>query len=184
MLPADPGQKLERTSFQTGKAWNPQGNLRADVAMVYGISPSLPERLKTWRDHGYRVHLMTGVAWGEYQDYLYGRFDGVNHEDNAQTDRHGRKIGHGGDVYYMCPAENYGTYLCTGVQRALDAGVEAIHLEEPEFWGAGGLFGGLQARVASLLPRAMAGPGLLRGCPVALVQTQVFSLPPRLAAGV
>ena len=136
--PVDSSQKAERTSFQTGKFWNPLGNLRADVAMAYGIDLTLPDRVKTWRDHGYIVHLMTGVSWGEYQDYLYGRFDGVNHEDNAQTDRSGHKIGHGGDVYYMCPAENYGTYLCTGVQRALDAGVEAIHLEEPEFWARAG----------------------------------------------
>ena len=35
---------------------------------------------------------MTGVAWGEYQDYLYGRFDGQNHVDNAQTDRNGKVI--------------------------------------------------------------------------------------------
>ena len=55
---------------------------------------------------------MTGVAWGEYQDYLYGRFDGTNHEDEAQTERDGHKIGHGGDVYYMCPGENYGKFLC------------------------------------------------------------------------
>ena len=66
--------------------------------------PDCPDRIKSWRDRGYRVHLMTGVSWGEYQDYLYGRFDGVNHEDEAQTDRNGKVIGHGGDVYYMCPA--------------------------------------------------------------------------------
>ena len=77
---------------------------------------------------------MTGVSWGQYQDYLYGRFDGVNHEDEAQTDRKGNKISHGGDVYYMCPGTNFGKFLCVGVQRALDAGAEAIHLEEPEFW--------------------------------------------------
>jgi hypothetical protein len=81
---------------------------------------------------------MTGVAWGQYQDYLYGRFDGINHEDEAQTDRNGNKIGHGGDVYYMCPGTNYGKFLCVGVQRALDAGAEAIHLEEPEFWDRAG----------------------------------------------
>ena len=137
-FPEDAAQKLERTSFQTGKAWSPLGNLRADVAMVYGLGNGLAERVASWREHGYRVHLMTGVSWGEYQDYLYGRYDGVNHEDNAQTDRNGRKIGHGGDVWYMCPAENYGTYLCVGVQRALDAGVEAVHLEEPEFWARAG----------------------------------------------
>ena len=48
---------------------------------------------------------MTGVSWGNYQDYLYGRFDGMNHEDEAQTDRDGEKISHGGDVYYMCPGD-------------------------------------------------------------------------------
>jgi len=134
----DPAQVLERTSFQTSQAWSEQGNLRADVAMVYGIDRSLPERVKSWRERGYRVHLMTGVSWGQYQDYLYGRFDGKNHEDNAQTDRNGKRISHGGDVYYMCPAENFGEFLSVGVQRALDAGVEAVHLEEPEFWARAG----------------------------------------------
>lgn len=137
-FPEDPAQAEERTSFQTAMPWNSLGNLRADVAMVYGIDDTLPDRVKSWRDRGYRVHLMTGVAWGKYQDYLYGRYDGVNHEDNAQTDRKGHKISHGGDVYYMCPAENYGEYLSVGVQRGLDAGVEAVHLEEPEFWARAG----------------------------------------------
>ena len=137
-FPADPQQALERTCFQTGQAWSGAGNLRSDVSIVYGIDPGLPKRIGTWRDRGYRIHVMTGVSWGNYQDYLYGRFDGVNHEDSAQTDRQGVKIGHGGDVYYMCPATNYGKFLCVGVQRALDAGAEAIHLEEPEFWVRGG----------------------------------------------
>lgn len=135
---ADPQQALERTCFQTGQGWSERGNLRSDVAIVYGIDPGLPGRIQTWRDHGYRIHVMTGVSWGNYQDYLYGRFDGTNHEDEAQTERNGRKISHGGDVYYMCPGENYGKFLCVGVQRALDAGAEAIHLEEPEFWVRGG----------------------------------------------
>jgi len=138
LFPDDTNQVLERTCFQTGKAWSPQGNLRSDVAIVYGIDTNLPARIETWRDHGYRIHVMTGVAWGEYQDYLYGRFDGINHEDEAQTDRDGNKVGHGGDVYYMSPGTNYGKFLCVGVQRALDAGAEAIHLEEPEFWDRSG----------------------------------------------
>ena len=138
VFPPDPNQILERTSFQTSKPWSPQGNLRSDVAMVYGIDSTLSERVKSWQDRGYRVHLMTGVSWGHYQDYLYGKFDGTNHVDNAQTDRNGNKISHGGDVYYMCPAENYGEYLSVGVQRGLEAGVEAVHLEEPEFWARAG----------------------------------------------
>jgi hypothetical protein len=137
-FPADPQQPQERTCFQTGQAWSPAGNLRSDVAIVYGIDAGLPERIETWRARGYRIHVMTGVSWGSYQDYLYGRFDRVNHEDEAQTDARGNKISHGGDVYYMCPGTNYGKFLCVGVQRALDAGAEAIHLEEPEFWVRGG----------------------------------------------
>jgi hypothetical protein len=137
-FPPDPQQHLERTCFQTGAPWSGIANLRSDVAIAYGVDASLPGRMQTWRDRGYRMHVMTGVSWGSYQDYLYGRFDGVNHEDEAQTDRAGNKISHGGDVYYMCPGTNYGKYLCEGVQRALDAGAEAIHLEEPEFWVHGG----------------------------------------------
>jgi hypothetical protein len=137
-FPGEPEQTLERTCFQTGQAWSSPGNLRSDVSIVYGIDPGLPDRIRTWRERGYRIQVMTGVSWGSYQDYLYGRFDGVNHEDEAQTDRQGKKIGHGGDVYYMCPGTNYGKFLCVGVQRALDAGAEAIHLEEPEFWVRGG----------------------------------------------
>ncbi|HAM70310.1 MAG TPA: hypothetical protein DCM86_01540 [Verrucomicrobiales bacterium] len=148
-FPNDPAQEHERTSFQTSQPWGPLGNLRADVAMVYGIDASLPERVKSWRDRGYRVHLMTGVSWGHYQDYLYGRFDGTNHEDNAQTDRHGKRISHGGDVYYMCPAENFGEFLSQGVQRGLDAGVEAVHLEEPEFWARAGYSEGFKREWAS-----------------------------------
>jgi hypothetical protein len=131
---ADPDQLLERTCFQTGAPWSEKSNLRSDVAICYGIDAKLPDRIATWREHGYRIQVMTGVSWGNYQDYLYGRFDGINHEDEAQTVRDGRKSSHGGDVYYMCPGTNYGKFLCVGVQRALDAGAEAIHLEEPEFW--------------------------------------------------
>ncbi|HEX5218052.1 MAG TPA: hypothetical protein VFZ59_00670 [Verrucomicrobiae bacterium] len=133
-FPLDPQQQRERTCFQTGQSWSELSNLRSDVAIVYGIDAKLPERIQTWRDRGYRIHVMTGVSWGNYQDYLYGRFDGINHEDEAQTVRDGRKSSHGGDVYYMCPGTNFGKFLCVGVQRALDAGAEAIHLEEPEYW--------------------------------------------------
>ncbi len=143
-FPPDPQQDLERTCFQTAVPWSGVGNLRSDVAIAYGVDSGLPQRIQTWRNRGYRIHVMTGVSWGAYQDYLYGRFDGVNHEDEAQTDQAGNKISHGGDIYYMCPGTNYGKFLCQGVQRALDAGAEAIHLEEPEFWVRGGYSGGFQ----------------------------------------
>lgn len=137
-FPVDLKQSLERTSFQTSAAWAPEIQLGSDVAMCYGIDPTLAERIAGWKAQGYRVHVMTGVSWGEYQDFLYGRFDGINHEDEAQTERSGRKISHGGDVYYMSPSESFGKFLAQGIKRALDAGAEGIHLEEPEFWVRGG----------------------------------------------
>jgi hypothetical protein len=130
----------ERLSFQTGQPWSPRTNLNADVAMVYGIGPRMPETIQTWKQHGYLVQVMTGVAWGQYQDYLDGQFDGEKHWDQAQTASNGKMILHGGnaDIPYISPGENYGKYLATGVKRALDAGAEAIYLEEPEFWARGG----------------------------------------------
>lgn len=124
----------ERTCFQVGAPYSPEFNVNADVAIVYGIDPTVGERIRSWKAHDYIVHVMTGVAWGNYFDYVDGRFDGKPHIDEAQTESNGNKIGHGGNVWYMSPGEDYGQYLCVGVKRAIDAGAQAIHLEEPEFW--------------------------------------------------
>src|SRR4051812_6730591 len=94
----DPGQSRERTSFQSGARWDPMLQLPADVALCYGVGPDLGPRIQQWMERGFVVHVMTGVAWGIYQDYLYGRFDGKNHVDEAQTGRFGNVISHGGDV--------------------------------------------------------------------------------------
>ncbi len=142
--PADPGQARERTCFQTHAKWDAMLQLRSDVAVCYGIDRTLSDRIAQWKAQGYIPHLMTGVSWGEYQDYLYGRFDGVRHVDEAQRERNGTVISHGGDVYYMSPGESFGKFLCVGVKRAMDAGAEAIHLEEPEFWVRGGYGAGFQ----------------------------------------
>ncbi len=133
----------ERLTFQSGDPWTPRINVNADAAMVYGIGPKMPGLVTSWRDHGYIVDLMTGVAWGGYQDYLDGKFDGTNHWDQAQTDVDGKHIIHGGNpmVPYISPGEDYGRYLSSGVKRALDDGVEAVFLEEPEFWARSGWSG-------------------------------------------
>lgn len=132
--PTDRPQAEQRLSFQAGAPWDPRINLNADVAMAYGIDKSLPKRLATWKAHGYIPQVMTGVAWGEYQDYIFGRWDGKSHLDEAQTMYNGDRIAHGKDIYYMSPGIQYGKYLCVGVKRALDAGTTAVYLEEPEFW--------------------------------------------------
>jgi hypothetical protein len=130
----------DRLTFQTGGPWSPRVNIQADAVMVYGIGPRLPENLDSWREHGYKVDLMTGVAWGRYQDYLNGKFDGINHWDQSQTDSDGKPILHGGNtsIPYISPGETYGKYLSEEVKQALDDGVSAVFLEEPEFWARSG----------------------------------------------
>ena len=136
--PVDSDQSRERTSFQTSARWDAMLQLPSDVAMCYGVGPGLAPRIKQWKDQGFIVHVMTGVAWGNYQDYLYGRFDGKRHVDEAQTDIFGKVISHGGDVYYMCPGPTFGDFLAKRVLEAIEAGATAIHLEEPEFWARAG----------------------------------------------
>ncbi|AIQ37168.1 hypothetical protein R50345_22480 [Paenibacillus sp. FSL R5-0345] len=130
----------ERTGFQEGSEFRESYDLQTDFVMVYGVNASLPERIREWKDKGYRVHLMTGVSWGRYGDYLDGQFDGRSHWDEAQKYSTGEHIIHGtsADIPYMVPTIAYSKYLLEQIRPAVDAGVEAIHLEEPEFWVEGG----------------------------------------------
>ncbi|MCQ2461994.1 MAG: hypothetical protein MJ177_01155 [Clostridia bacterium] len=128
----------ERTGYQTGDYLLPSFDNQCDFVMVYRLNESTAERIKMYRDRGYVVHLMTGISWGHYIDYLYGEYDGVNHWDEAQTDRNGNIIAHGVDVPYMVPTVAFSDYLTEKLKTAVDCGVEAIHVEEPEFWDRAG----------------------------------------------
>lgn len=128
----------EATGFQESHAYDESIDLRTDFVMAYGVDQTLPERIRRWRERGYRVHLMTGVSWGQYQDYLYGRFDGREHWDEAQTTGDGEPILHGRDVPYMVPTLSFQRYLTEKLRPIVALGVEAVHLEEPEFWARAG----------------------------------------------
>ena len=123
----------ERTGVQEIRDYMPEFDVQCDFVMVYGFQ-DLENRIKHFKEHGYVVHLMTGVSWGQYQDYLYGKFDGVDHHDEGQVNHDGNEINHGKDVPYMVPSVSFAYYLAQNLKKAVDAGVEAIHLEEPEFW--------------------------------------------------
>ncbi|MCZ4245516.1 hypothetical protein [Pedobacter punctiformis] len=131
----------EKTSFQASAPWSPDYDIRADIAMVYGINDDggkFEERVKSYRDKGYEVQFMTGIAWGQYKDYFLGQWDGKKHLDEGQVMRNGETIWHGENVPYIVPSENFLAYMKTHVKRAIDAGVTAIYLEEPEFWARAG----------------------------------------------
>ncbi len=128
----------ERTGYQTGSELLPSVDNQCDFVMVYRYNESLHDRIKMYRDRGYVIHFMTGISWGHYVDYLYGRWDGRNHWDEAQTDRFGNQILHGVDVPYMVPTVTFADYLTEQLKLVVDEGVEAIHVEEPEFWDRAG----------------------------------------------
>ena len=130
-----------KTSFQIADAWNAHYDVRSDIVMVYGINDAgghFEQRVKGWRDKGYNVQFMTGSAWGQYKDYFLGQYDGKQHFDEGQTMKNGEIIWHGHNVPYIVPTLNYLGYLKTHIKRAIDAGVTAIYLEEPEFWARAG----------------------------------------------
>ncbi len=131
----------EKTAFQISEPWKAAYDVRSDVAIVYGINDAggnFEERVKGYRDKGYEVQFMTGIAWGQYQDYFTGKYDGKTHWDEGQVTAKGDTIWHGKFVPYVVPTENYLGYMKSLVKRAIDAGVTAVYLEEPEFWARAG----------------------------------------------
>ncbi len=142
-------ERIEKTAFQSGQPWRPTIDNRADVAIVYGVGgnpsdkvndPSTFEnRVQSWRDRGYITHFMTGIAWGGYIDYFTGKWDGKEHLDEGQVTKQGDTIWHGRMVPYIVPSKNYIKYIQEAhIKRVIDAGIDAIYLEEPEFWARGG----------------------------------------------
>ncbi|MES2458293.1 MAG: hypothetical protein V4594_22235 [Bacteroidota bacterium] len=133
----------EKTAFQTGSAWRPEIDVQSDIAIVYGANDrkgmTFQQRVQSWRDHGYQTHFMTGIAWGEYQDYFLGKWDGKNHQEIGQVERNGQVIWHGGGVPYIVPVQSFLDYMKTAIiKKVIDAGISSIYLEEPEFWARAG----------------------------------------------
>lgn len=135
---AQPDEPREKTTFQTAGHWKPVTDIRSDVVMCYGTGGGLPyfkERVKSWREHGYTAHYMTGIAWGEYQDYFTGQWDGKWHLDEGQRTMTGDTVWHGHMVPYIVPTDNFIRYFNERqIKPAIDEGIDAIFLEEPEFW--------------------------------------------------
>ncbi len=128
----------ERTGYQSSTPLMDAYDNNCDFVMVYGMNDSTAQRIKEYKEKGYVVHLMVGIAWGAYVDYLNGEYDGEDHWDESQTDRFGNQILHGPLCPYMVPTVSFADYITQKLKAAVDLGVDAIHVEEPEFWDRGG----------------------------------------------
>lgn len=139
----NPKINKEKTAFQTASPWLPEIDVRSDIAIIYGANdrPNLTfeERVKSWRDREYQTHFMTGIAWGDYQDYYLGKWDGKNHMEVSQVEQNGEQILHGKNNPYVVPVSSFIEYLKSEViKKVIDAGISSIYLEEPEFWARAG----------------------------------------------
>lgn len=133
----------QKTTFQTASKWIPEIDVRSDAAIVYGAGDhrgiTFEQRVQSWRDKGYQVDFMTGIAWGEYPDYFLGKWDGKNHLGVGQVTVKGDTIFHGHNIPYVVPVQSFIDYMKTAViKRVIDADITTIFLEEPEFWARAG----------------------------------------------
>jgi hypothetical protein len=124
----------ESTCFQVYPGHSPALDIGSDMAIVYGTNGNFAERADSWREHGYTISFMTGIAWGSYGSY-YGSGDDFKKEE-VQTAKDGRLFIHGNSttVGYNVPSDAYVEYIKNYIDPAIDYGVHAIFLEEPEYW--------------------------------------------------
>ncbi|MBQ9127467.1 MAG: hypothetical protein IJY15_06885 [Thermoguttaceae bacterium] len=126
-------RNLERTTYQQAGGYDARFDLKTDAVMVYGVSDEAIASLEKWRaESGSKVAVMTGVAWGSYNDYLDGKFDGATHWDDAQVRADGERIMHDPATPYLVPSIAFCDYLESRLKKVVDAGVETLFLEEPE----------------------------------------------------
>src|SRR5690606_5919549 len=127
----------EKTAFQIASPWKAEYDIRSDIAIVYGINDTdvpFEERVNQYREKGYTIHFMTGIAWGQYQDYFRGEFDGRTHFDEGQVERNGETIWHGRDVPYVVPSASFLNYIKRHLKRAIDACVYTVHIDARVVW--------------------------------------------------
>ncbi|MBP3324129.1 MAG: hypothetical protein J6M16_08035 [Clostridia bacterium] len=131
-------RREELTGYQQGDPWTPTVDLGNDFVMVYAFrqGKALYDLIQQFKSKGYVIHLMTGSAWGGYRDYYGFPEDEVNKLDESQLMRNGEHVRL--STPYMVPTVEFSDYLTERLKIAVDAGVEAIHLEEPEFWDKSG----------------------------------------------
>ena len=135
----------ERTLIQESGPFDPHIAVPADAIMVHGLRWRLPEKVAGWKEAGYITYAMTSVAWGSVGGYLRGEWDGHTHFGDVQVDASGKKLAHGQhDTYYMVPSHSFTMYLIELAKAAVQTGVKALVLEEPEFWVDGAYSPGFQ----------------------------------------
>lgn len=130
-------KRVLKTGVQEAAYFHPSIDIGYDFVMVYGFN-ALENRMKSFSTEGYHISFMVGIAWGEYQDYLDGTYDGIKHLDDIQMDKNGEYIMHDPKTPYMSPSIPFANYLIHKLKKVVDLGIDEIYLEEPEYWSHAG----------------------------------------------
>lgn len=121
-----------RTMFQTSSEYLPWTDIKTDVVM---LNANDPQKIKQWKEKGYRVFVMNGFREGDR--YIKGKVDGIKHGDEIQVHKSGFPftIGSGKTMgYYMVPTKERIQKYLDYYGEAVDAGAEAVCPEEPEYF--------------------------------------------------
>ena len=130
-------RSLELTGFQAGCSYGSDIDFRNDFVMAYGAAdPRLPDFIRTWASKDYIMHMMTGIAWGDYDDFR--DLNGNDIMSLTQINADGSEKIHNARIPYVVPSIEFADYITEKLKPIIDSGVVAIHLEEPEFWAKTG----------------------------------------------
>ncbi len=133
-----------RVQFHATNAWRAAHAPSARTIVLHGFNETLAQRAATWQQAGYAVQAQLPLAWGNYLDFLTGTWNGTSHFDEIQLRADSTEIEHTDGVYYFVPSAAYRDYIKKKIELAIEAGGEALRLEQPIFWSAAGYSDGFK----------------------------------------
>ena len=122
------------TTFQSYAPYSPELDIAADTAIVYGIDATFAERVAHWREQGYAAAMMMGIAWGDYGAYFGTGATWKKGEIQTKKDGSPKLHNPNSELGYNVPTLPYVEFIKTLVDKAVDQKVQAVYLEEPEYW--------------------------------------------------
>lgn len=123
-----------KTIFQTDRPYDPKMGIAADGVIVHqhGVEfQELNSSIASWKERNGTVGRMFFVDSDGANTYWTGKWDGVDHSDDIEQSKDGKRIICAGVRPYMVPTSGWTSYLEEQTEIALRAGATAIFPEEP-----------------------------------------------------
>lgn len=121
-------------AFFTSSVYDQQYDINGDIVIIRSDFKTAKRKISSWKKHGYSVHFSVNLSWGDFSEYLNGKWDDINHWEDVQCDRFGKYVFHGPNIPYIIPTVSFNNYILSKLIPVLEYGVEAIHIEEPYFF--------------------------------------------------